>query len=711
MRLSIPSALLRTLILIAATASSFAQTGAPDPNESRALRLIAVGTEDEAREVLVRLAAGADFEAVARERSIDATGGTGGYLGDFSLDALNAQFRTALERVDPGVVTSPLALGGRFVMLRWGDPTSDPWQAAHTRAVDAFTAGDYSVARQRFTEAIREAEALAAPDLRLARSLTGLAETYRLEGNYAGAGPLYERVLDIREALQGPDHAELAPVLNNLGEAYRLSGDPASARSAFQRALEILEATGGDALDIALVLGNAAAADRDLQDPASAAAALDRSIALLESRLAADDPSLLATLRARADLALEEGSEMEARALYRRVLDTRWGGPGAESLASVLDTAADVVRLAYFRDGDLASALAALRTGLGATTPKEALYIRLRDLLLNALYIEGAEAVMEEAVRAFPASAESRLALGEVYLRAGFLLQAETVLAEAASILQSQPESPARREIEYRVYLRAGELSRSMGGLEEGILAYQRAQRALPDRSESRMGLGDLYLEGGRLQEAEAEYREALNRTPDLAEARRGLADVAMRRGDFARAAEEARRAVDLDPQLLTAQYSLAMASIRAGEPEEGQARLDAYRARQSELQEANGTAGRIAVLVRAAVSAFADGDAQRAVEQLREAIRERDAGPSLAVTWSPDTNLSVLYQKLGDYDSAARTLEEALDSGCCDRGEGFLVYRNLWHVAGEVGDEVDRIHYEVLYLRELDDALEAIAP
>jgi hypothetical protein len=67
--------LLAALHGLCAFALAFPQTG------EVALRQIILASEQEAIEMRARLMAGASFEAVAAERSRDATAGRGGYLG------------------------------------------------------------------------------------------------------------------------------------------------------------------------------------------------------------------------------------------------------------------------------------------------------------------------------------------------------------------------------------------------------------------------------------------------------------------------------------------------------------------------------------------------------------------------------------------------------------------------------------------------------
>jgi tetratricopeptide (TPR) repeat protein len=60
-------------------------------------------------------------------------------------------------------------------------------------------------------------------------------------GDYNKALPLYQRSLDIREKMLGPQHPDVAQTLNNLAELYRQMGDYNKALPLYQRALKIVE--------------------------------------------------------------------------------------------------------------------------------------------------------------------------------------------------------------------------------------------------------------------------------------------------------------------------------------------------------------------------------------------------------------------------------------------------------------------------------------
>jgi tetratricopeptide (TPR) repeat protein len=59
-----------------------------------------------------------------------------------------------------------------------------------------------------------------------ATSLDNLAFLLQAQGDLAGARPLYERALAIREKVLGPDHPDSATSLNNLALLVQAQGSP-----------------------------------------------------------------------------------------------------------------------------------------------------------------------------------------------------------------------------------------------------------------------------------------------------------------------------------------------------------------------------------------------------------------------------------------------------------------------------------------------------
>src|SRR5208282_3898856 len=78
-------------------------------------------------------------------------------------------------------------------------------------------------------------------------SLNNLAGLLYAGGALAGARPLFERALAIREKALGPEHPKTATSLNNLADRLRAQGDLTGARPLYERALAIYEKALGPA--------------------------------------------------------------------------------------------------------------------------------------------------------------------------------------------------------------------------------------------------------------------------------------------------------------------------------------------------------------------------------------------------------------------------------------------------------------------------------
>ncbi|CAM9588227.1 unnamed protein product, partial [Laminaria digitata] len=77
------------------------------------------------------------------------------------------------------------------------------------------------------------------------------------QGNYAVAGPLFERSLTIREKALGPEHPDVATSLNNLAGLLQTQDNYAEAGPLFERSLTIREkALSPEHPDVATSLNN-----------------------------------------------------------------------------------------------------------------------------------------------------------------------------------------------------------------------------------------------------------------------------------------------------------------------------------------------------------------------------------------------------------------------------------------------------------------------
>ena len=85
-------------------------------------RQIVTTTAAEAEALRKLLAAGASFERLAMEKSIDtATRFSGGDLGYFTIDVMPEAYDAALKNAKPGQVVGPFAIEGGFALVKVED--------------------------------------------------------------------------------------------------------------------------------------------------------------------------------------------------------------------------------------------------------------------------------------------------------------------------------------------------------------------------------------------------------------------------------------------------------------------------------------------------------------------------------------------------------------------------------------------------------------
>jgi tetratricopeptide (TPR) repeat protein len=110
----------------------------------------------------------------------------------------------------------------------------------------------------------------------------------------------------------------------------------------------------------------------------------------------------------------------------------------------------------------------------------------------------------------------------------------------------------------------------ALGRFEEAIASFGQAvnlNRRQPSRSPwPALNLGTLLLKLGRITEAEPYLREAVQLGPGLAQARLRLGALLEKRGALQEAIEELRRAAELDPRSPEPHYALARLYRRQGD-------------------------------------------------------------------------------------------------------------------------------------------------
>ena len=95
-------AAVRTRCVTIAIGLALLYSVAAEPVAQVTVRVIVVEAADDAAKALQELRAGADFAALAREKSIDATAVDGGLLGQVDPATLRPELRDALRDLRPG---------------------------------------------------------------------------------------------------------------------------------------------------------------------------------------------------------------------------------------------------------------------------------------------------------------------------------------------------------------------------------------------------------------------------------------------------------------------------------------------------------------------------------------------------------------------------------------------------------------------------------
>jgi tetratricopeptide (TPR) repeat protein len=164
-----------------------------------------------------------------------------------------------------------------------------------------------------------------------------LAELYRVQGKYAEAESLYERSLKIIEKDLDPRFPDVVHPLwleysicqNNLAELYRVQGKYAEAESLYERSLKIRENVfGPEHPDVAQSLNNLAILYNDQGKYAEAERLFKRSLKIYEKALGPEHLDVATVCENMANLYKQIGKKDEAVILETRVRKIRCTIPG-----------------------------------------------------------------------------------------------------------------------------------------------------------------------------------------------------------------------------------------------------------------------------------------------------------------------------------------------------------------------------------------------
>jgi tetratricopeptide (TPR) repeat protein len=106
------------LLLLLVSVFSGSSLSQSTPALSAGLRIIVVGSADEAEQIVERLKKGEDFAALAKQKSTDSTAADGGYMGKVDPATLRPELREALTGIVPGQISGVIKLPTGYAIVK-----------------------------------------------------------------------------------------------------------------------------------------------------------------------------------------------------------------------------------------------------------------------------------------------------------------------------------------------------------------------------------------------------------------------------------------------------------------------------------------------------------------------------------------------------------------------------------------------------------------
>jgi tetratricopeptide (TPR) repeat protein len=385
----------------------------------------------------------------------------------------------------------------------------------------------------------------------------------------------------------------------------------------------------------------------------------------------------------------------EAEPFYRRYLTLHWDAPNAWE---VLDRFSAMIALAYFPDSDFEESRRKFNEALKRAPIGEDLYQAMSAILFKAQLPTEAETLMVQAAQLFPASKDVHYHLAQLY-RSSFKTKKALEVFEMVSRMKGPASiDPALDRLQQSVvYQKIGSIRAELVEFDEAASAYKKALDLTSDSSESRLGLGDVYLQQGRPDDALAEYSRVAASDIKNAAAQFRVADAHLRMGHFREAAAAAAQVLIMDPAHRRAHYVQGTALVRIGQNEAGESELELYRKLEAESRSETTRSRNIVVLNRGAAAKLMEGHPDEAIEMFGKVIETYPDAPAHYL------NLGAAQSKLGRHKAAVDTFQKMLSLGMTD---SFLLYWNLSHEYQLLGDMEASRRHQVVYLQNLDLAL-----
>jgi tetratricopeptide (TPR) repeat protein len=688
------SRLVGTLIALAISCPvGFAQDG-----PTNVLRVIVVGSADEAEALQARIARGESFHALAVEHSTDTSASRGGNLGSVAIDDLRAAYSDALAAAVDGL--SPVVeVDGAFAILQWVPPIETEWRRLRERALEATGSGRYAEADDLFERALGAAETFGPDDPRLANSLNDLAELRRLQGRDDDALPLYERAIALWNTLPSVEGPVFATSLTNLARIRTGREEFAGAERLYRRAIAIwIDALGSDHPNVAGAQSSLAQVLGAQGQYEEAARLLDGALAVWEPSLGPRDSQVIATRSNLASMLSLAGRFDAAVRIHERVLGAAWGVPGGSLTASdVVGVSEQLVTVIgrSFLGESRGPAWQAFLGQAGDAGVVEPYFLSAARLLVSVGLSAEADDLLNAAVDRFPGSRAARYERARLRADAGRIGDAIHDLAQALELPGPGPTNSDLLRI-------LGDQHAERGELDDALAFYTRAVDVAPFDPATRIALGILRKLMAEPDRARTEFQRAVELGPESADARFLLAELELETGRFSESADAASAAVSIDPDHRQARYVLARALIQDGRRDEGRAALDAYQRVGDNSRNREARLFERTVVERDAIRKLDDGDVSGSLEILDSGIASFPDDGRLQLV------RGVLLAEGGRTEAAIEAFHRMISSGV---GDDSVVHRYLATLYSAVGNPESETRHRALFLERIQTELGAQSP
>jgi tetratricopeptide (TPR) repeat protein len=306
-----------------------------------------------------------------------------------------------------------------------------------------------------------------------------------------------------------------------------------------------------------------------------------------------------------------------------------------------------ILGVAYWADGRFDESIAQFRAAIRLSPRDERSRLALADVLVEAGQVVEAEHVLEETIALLPDSGGAHYRLGQAFQALSLLPRAVQEFEVAAAL---DPLVGVDR-----LYETIGGLYSNQASFDAVVGAYVKRIDANPNHADGHMKLGEIYFLQGRDDEALAEFFAALLIDPSNSGALAGAGQVFSRAGRHAEAVELSRRALARDPGHKGARYALATSLMRLGQPEDGKRELEAFQRMQAEAIARARRESELKALKLDAARRRGDGDLPGAAALLRRALAYDSNDASLL------GDLAAALIGSGQSAQAIATLEQAL--------------------------------------------------